>query len=332
MKKKLLDFKNDNNLFRHLTELFELQVNQFEYNGLPETIPAEFLEMYLLINGTVAIGKVPDKDEIYCAIGSYNGDYNGYLPDEYTAAVVGLGEISGKWYGDNKTIVVGINNNLRIPEYDIPFTADVLTQVDISEHCNVLFSRFARLPFADNDKEKTQIESAIKSIIRGDVTAVASRDETDSFEKFIDGAMEKEKFLDLVDVDKINGLQYLNQYRDNVVKRFLCRRGYMVQTTSKLAQQTSVEMHGADSYSFLYPLNQLKARQKMCDDINAVFGLSVSVDFNPILKKVYDGFMTEPEPENVSRETNEPDDNEPDDNEPDNNNDQKDGENNDTNS
>lgn len=327
MKKKLLDFKNKDNFFRHLTQLFELQVNQFVYDGLPDSIPAEFLEMYLLINGTVAIGKTPNDNTIYCAIGSYNGDYNGYLPDEYTAAVIGKDEISGKWYGDNKTVVVGLNNNMRTPEFDIPFTADVLTQVDISENCNVLFARFARLPFADNDKEKAQIESAIKSIMRGDVSAVASRDESDSFEKFIEGGIEKEKFLDLVDVDKINGLQYLNQYRDNIVKRFLCRRGYMVQTTSKLAQQTSIEMHGADSYSFLYPLNQLKCREKMCEEINSLFGLNVSVDFNPILKKVYSDFMNPPD-QNVSHETNDPDDNnkpdEPDDTN-DGNNEPKDG-------
>ena len=77
----------------------------------------------------------------------------------------------------------------------------------------------------------------------------------------------------------------------------------MVQTTSKLAQQTNAEMHGADSYAFLYPLNQLKTRRKMCDDINNMFGLSVSVSFNPILQKVYERYMTDPEPENVSRET-----------------------------
>lgn len=304
MKKKILEFKNRDNLFRHMCQLFELQIHQFEYDGLPDTLPPEFLEFYLLINGTVAIGHADKSDDIYCAVGSYTGNYNGYLPTEYAAAVLDIGEIRGFWYGENKNIVVGKNNNFRAPEFDIPFTANVLTQVDISEDCNVIFSRFVKLPFADNDKEKTQLESAIKSIAKGDYTAVFSRDTANSFEKFIEGGIEKDKFLELVDVDKINGLQYLNQYRDNIVKRFLSRRGYMVQTTSKLAQQTNTEMHGADSYSFLYPLNQLKARQQMCEELNTVFGLNCSVKFNPILEKVYKDFMTEPEKEeNVSRET-----------------------------
>lgn len=136
--------------------------------------------------------------------------------------------------------------------------------------------------------------------------AIASRDTESTFEKFLEESVKRDdKFLDLVDVDKIDGLQYLNQYRDNVMKRFLTRRGYMVQTTAKLAQQTNSEIHGFDSYSFLYPLQQLKQREKMCNEMNTLFNLNVSVKFNPILQKVYDRFMTDPEQnENVSRETN----------------------------
>ena len=295
MKRRMIDFKNRDNYFRHLSQLFTIQFTQFVYDGLPETIPAEFLEFYLLINGTVAIGPVQElkDDRIYCAIGSYNGDINGYLPSNYTAAVTGLGEISGKWYGPDNDIVVGLNNSTRAPEFDIPFTADVLSQVDISENMNVIFARFSRLPFADNDKQKAQIESAIKSIIKGDPLAVATKDTSNAFEEFIsDGRNSGDKFLDLVDVDKIDGLQYLNQYHDNVVKRFLLRRGYMMTTTSKMAQQTNAELHGADSYALLYPAEQLRCRQKMCEQINSLYGLNVSVDYNPILKRVYESYFT----------------------------------------
>lgn len=306
--KRIQEFKNDNNLYRILCELFEMQINQFVYDGLPDTIPAEFLEFYLLINGTCAIGKADNNDgEIYCAVGSYNDDYNGYLPKGYTAAVIDIGEISGDWFGKNKSIVVGKNNVLGSREMDIPFTAEILSQVDISEQCNVIFSRFCRLPFAENDKEKAAIESAINSIIKGDLTAIASRDIDTTFEKYLNDSIRKDdKFLDLVDVDKIDGLQYLNQYRDNVLKRFLLRRGYMVQTTAKLAQQTNSEIHGFDSYSLLYPLQQLKQREKMCAEINELFGLNVSVKFNPILEKVYRDYLTEPEPVD-DPEPNDPD-------------------------
>lgn len=309
-KKRLMEFKNRDNYLRHLTTLFDLQVRQFVYTGLPDTIPAEFLEFFLLINGTVAIGKVKElgNDEIYCATGGYNGDYNGYLPKEYTAAVTGLGEISGYWYGDNKTIVVGCNNLMRAPEFDIPYTAEVLSQIDISERCNVIFARMARLPYADNDKQRAAIESAIQSIIKGDPFSTFTRDAVDKFEQFLESSsyQDKEKFLDLVDPDKINGLQYLNQYRDNVMKRWLARRGYMIQTTSKLAQQTDSEIHGSDSYAMLYPLEQLGCRKKMCEQMSEVLQTECSVDFNPIFKKVYDDYMADPQEQQPEQQTEQP--------------------------
>lgn len=305
--KQLLGFKNTNNYLRHLVTLFSLQCSQFVYDGLPETLPQEFIEYYLALNGTIAVGKVTglcDSSDIYLAMGAYNGNNNGYLPEEYTAAVTGLGEISGKWYGDNKTIVVGKNNLMGAPEFDIPFTAEVLSQVDISEKVNVIFARLNRIPYADNDTEKQGIESAIKSIVEGDVYAVANRNVKSKFDEFLEQSrVEGEKFLDLVDVDKINGLQYLNQYRDNIMKRFLSRRGYMVQTTSKLAQQTNSEIHGSDSYALLYPLEQLRERKKMVESINSLFGTSITVRFNEILAKVYKDYMSDPEKKEQTEQT-----------------------------
>ena len=322
--KQLLGFKNTNNYLRHLVTLFSLQCSQFVYEGLSETLPQEFLEYYLALNGTIAIGKVTelgDSSELYIAMGAYNGNYNGYLPEEYTAAVTGIGEISGKWYGDNKTIVVGKNNLMGSPEFDIPFTAEVLSQVDISEKVNVIFARLSRIPYADNDTEKTGLETAIKAIVEGDIYAVANRNVKSKFEEFLEQSkVETDKFLDLVDVDKINGLQYLNQYRDNIMKRFLSRRGYMVQTTSKLAQQTNSEIHGSDSYALLYPLEQLRERQKMVKNINSLFGTSITVRFNEILEKVYRDYMTDPDdkqPDDKQPDDKQPDDKQPDDKQPD---------------
>ena len=77
MNKRLLGFKNKNNYLRHLIDLFGLQCGQFVYKGLPDTLPAEYIELYLAINGTVAIGKVSelgDKSDLYAAIGRHNGD------------------------------------------------------------------------------------------------------------------------------------------------------------------------------------------------------------------------------------------------------------------
>ena len=305
--KHIQDLKNENNYFRYLVELLNVQTTQFVYTGLPETIPAEFLELYLTVNGSVGIGKPKGEQEIYCAMGSYHGNVKGYLPDSYAAAVVGIDDIDGKI---NESVVVGINNLSRTPDYDIAFTANLLNEIDISENVNVIFTRLSRLPFADNDKEKAQIEQAIKAIIKGDPLAVASRYCENVFDEFLrEGKKEKERFFDLVEPEKINCLQYLNQFRDNIFKRFLIRRGYMFNVTSKLAQQTNDEIHGSDKYSVLYPIEQLECRKKMCENLKKVFDIDVTVDFNPVLKLIVDSVLN-PKTEEQAIESGEKNNNE----------------------
>lgn len=286
--------------FRLYTELMEICLQQFVYTGLPDTIPAEFLEFYLAINGTVAIGKTDNgTNEIYCAIGSYTGDYNGYLPREYCAAVNSIGEIRGDW---SKDIVVGINNKLRLPDFDISDTADILTECATSENINVLFSRFLRIPFADDETQKAAIIAAIDSLINGNVKAVTTRN---AISEYLTNGIQNsrnDKFLDLVEPDKVKNLQYLNQFHDNMLKRFLMRRGYMFNVTSKMAQQTNDELHGSDHIALIYPLQQFECRQKMIDECNVRFGWNATVELNPLLKNVYDNVINYNNDENNESE------------------------------
>ena len=296
------------NAFRNFNDLFEYQINQFKYTGLPDTVPAEFLEGFYAVNGTVGVGYIGN--DVYCAAGSYNGDVNGYLPKSYTAAVNGIGEINGDWYGDNATVVVGINNKLRLPELDLIHIAEILTEVDTSEICNVIFSRFLRIPYAENDTQKQSIQECIDKIIKGDVKAVATRNAITDYLTSGGSTFKNDKFLDLVDPDMIHNLQYLCQYRDNIMKRYFMRRGYMFNVTTKMAQQTNDELHGSDDLAMLYPLQQLECRQKFIEECNAMFGWNATVEFNPILKNVYDRVMNYKKDENNEQDIMKNDDSE----------------------
>lgn len=261
-------------------EMLTDALSTFMYDGLPDTIPAEWLEGYLITNGTVGIGKIGG--ELYCAAGGYCGNYNGYLPDHYLAEVVSKGELYGVW---GKDIAVGWNNAIRTPDLDIWHTADMLTEVDISERIVTVFTRLLRIPKAKDDAEKEAIEEAIKALLKGDLTAVAS---SNTLQDLVGSASDADHFLDLVDPQQVDQLQYLNQYRDNLIKRYMQRRGHSMTITTKLAQQTNAEMHGADSYSMIYPLQQLHYRQLMCDEINRLFGTSITVEFSELVKNNYD--------------------------------------------
>lgn len=261
-------------------EMLTDALSTFVYDGLPETLPAEWLEGNLITNGTVGVGKIDGK--LYCAAGGYCGNYNGYLPDHYRAEVLNKGQLYGEW---GKDLVVGWNNAIRTPDLDIWHTADMLTEVDISERIVTVFTRLLRIPKAKDDAEKEAIEEAIKSLLKGDLTAVAS---SNTLQDLVGSASDADRFLDLVDPQQVDQLQYLNQYRDNLIKRFMQRRGHSMTITSKLAQQTNAEMHGADSYSMIYPLQQLHYRQLMCNNINRLFGTSITVELSELVKNNYD--------------------------------------------
>lgn len=261
-------------------EMLTDALSTFVYDGLPETLPAEWLEGNLITNGTVGVGKIDGK--LYCAAGGYCGNYNGYLPDHYRAEVLNKGQLYGEW---GKDLVVGWNNAIRTPDLDIWHTADMLTEVDISERIVTVFTRLLRIPKAKDDAEKEAIEEAIKSLLKGDLTAVAS---SNTLQDLVGSASDADRFLDLVDPQQVDQLQYLNQYRDNLIKRYMQRRGHSMTITSKLAQQTNAEMHGADSYSMIYPLQQLHYRQLMCEEINRLFGTSITVEFSELVKNNYD--------------------------------------------
>ena len=278
--------------------LMEIDLSVFVYKGLPDTVPAEFMEAGYRMNGTVCFGKVRELGEsspIYCAPGAYNGEYNGYLPDSYTAAVLGVGEISGRWYGDSPEVVVGCNNLMRAPDFDIVNTAESLAEIELSEAINVIFSRFLRIPYADNETERDAILAAIDNIIKGNIKAYTSRNAIKEYLTSGTLGAKADKFLDLVDVDKVRDLQYLTQYRDNKLKQYLMRRGYMFNVTSKLAQQTTDEIHGSDTIAMIYPLEQLECRRRTIEKCNELFGWEASVDLNPLLKRTLEDILADPE-------------------------------------
>lgn len=286
-------------LSMHWIELNQVALSKFEYTGLPETVPAEWVEGYFISNGTAGVGELNDK--LYACGGGYAGNVNGYLPDKYYGAVQGIGTLEGDAVGTatneelqiggvvGKDIVVGWNNSMLAPDMDIIDTAARLTEADTSEDLNILFSRLLRIPIARNDKEKEIIKTAIQSILEGKIDAVSS---ALSLNEIVSGEKGEMQFLDLVDIKDVDKLQYLNQYHDNIMKRFYQRHGHAMQITSKLAQQTNAEIHGADTISMIYPLQQLKYRKKFCEDLNKTFGekynFNCSVEFSELWKNNYD--------------------------------------------
>lgn len=263
--------------------MLNVLISMFKWENLPDTVPAEFLETYLITNGTAGFQKIGN--EYLVGMGGYQGDMNPYdIGTEYMAVIINRPQMLGTV---NKDICVAINNYTRTPDFDIVKYSTILSEIDTSEKINVLFSRMSRIPKVADEKERIAIINSIKAIQEGKVDAVVSKN---IMQDLINGNSNTE-FLDLVDVKDIDKLQYLNQYYDNIFKRFCTEYGISYRTTSKLAQQTESEARGNDVLSMTYPLVKLKCRQRFCDEVNAMYGLNISCNFSECWSENYDSLI-----------------------------------------
>ena len=263
--------------------MLNVLISMFKWENLPDTVPAEFLETYLITNGTAGFQKIGN--EYLVGMGGYQGDMNPYnIGSEYMAVIINKPQMLGTV---NKDICVAINNYTRTPDFDIVKYSTILSEIDTSEKINVLFSRMSRIPKVGDEKERIAIINSIKAIQEGKVDAVVSKN---IMQDLINGNSNTE-FLDLVDVKDIDKLQYLNQYYDNIFKRFCTEYGISYRTTSKLAQQTESEARGNDVLSMTYPLVKLKCRQRFCDEVNAMYGLNISCNFSECWSENYDSLI-----------------------------------------
>lgn len=255
----------------HWFDLFHILLSRTEWEGLPDTIPEEYLKGFAIINGTVGVGEC--NGSLWCFDGSYHGDVIGYLPNKYQGALPNM-NFDG-FVG--KDIVVGWNNATRTPEFSLMKYSSILTEIDVSEKVNVLFSRFMRIPKASDEKDKAAIVQTIKNIADGKFDAVVSSNIQSDARELIGDTTVTEPFIDLTDVDKVDKLQYLNQYRENVMKRFWATYGQKSSVGSKLAQMSTTEVEVGDSIPIIGLNSWLHYQKKLSEDLNRVFGLNTSV-------------------------------------------------------
>ena len=271
--KKEFDSRN------HFLNLLIVLISMFEWKNLPDTIQPEILEKVLISDGTACFGKINGK--IYTGFGSFTGEERNFIPPGYQFVNTGIGDFQGII---GKDCEVCFNNSMRYPDLILFQYESILTEIDVSERCNVLFSRLLRIPRVKDTKEKTAIEDSVKDILNGNFNAVISENIQQTLLSDSETHPEN-RFFDLTEVSSVDKLQYLNQYRDNIIKRFFQMYGQGMQSTAKLAQQTTDELHGNDAVSMILPYDRLNQRKKFCERVNKMFNLNVSVDFSEPFKE-----------------------------------------------
>ena len=245
--------------------------SMFKYEGLPDTIPAKWLENYLLVNGFTVF--IKDGDDLICTYAGVGAD-----PDVYfipTKAIVSNPYLKDKSaareYTRDVDCVVMYNDTYcqgllpMLKKY-----CAQMVEIDVSFYLNTVMSRGTAVLSATDDNTKASAELWLKHIKEGKLGVIgesnftlADRDLTVNRLTGTDGTL----------TNLIEAMQYVKAslYNDlGLQANYNMKREAINAGESQLTEDQ------------LHPLidNMLKERQEGLDRVNKMFGTNITVSFN----------------------------------------------------
>lgn len=261
---------NDLTLSADYFELFQIVLAMFDYDGLPWR--KEFIEDLLLRYGWAAIGK--DDNGVHVGYISYNELDENNIPIGQATLVTRHGyELRGEI---DKDIVIGFNNDARLPELKLEFYANLFNETDISIKSIIQKARLNPVPLARDSKIEKALNELMGEIKAGNTKAIGYDGLRDDL---IEGA-EPVTMLHLTEPEHTDKLQYMSKFYDDLLRRVLTFYGHPLSSASKMAQVTSAELEGYTTYSRIYPNAMLNNRKDFIERCNTILGTNFSVDFS----------------------------------------------------
>lgn len=280
----------NNTTVEYILSFIEKMLNIFVWEGLPESLPDWAIEKGLILSGKVGITN--DKERGLTAfVGEYGGTLNPYgIGDTFVGTYIGDTSSHNRLVGQD--CVVGWNNKLGISDlHMIQRYSNLLSETDTSIIIQLLNSRLTKLPVAENETEKRQIEECFNAIKKGEIKAI-----TKKFQN-LDGTTNINA-LQITDPHDIEYMQDLSRFYDEIRKRSSIELlGIDITSKDKKAQTSSDEVNAYATYSKVTLNDKLNARKKLADDINNLFGTEISVDLNEFYKEAKNDIIRDYESE-----------------------------------
>lgn len=271
----------------HADELRQLHYSMFEYGNLPDTVDPFYIEEYLQsgepqgyiawwrLNASETSPGFPEGSLIVssAALGT---DLNPYGEGTEVIAVTANGKerrFKSRYEDD---VVVGFNNILKTPCYDIEVDAETLSEVDISLLYLIHYTRLYPIFKAADEKTRDKIITAFKNMEVGKPLTIIDQPLLE--ELGIETQSIKTETLTNPELAKV--IQFTSKLREDIKRWHFTKYGQTINSSSKLAQETVDEVNGAVSASLIIPLSMLAARRAMIDEVNRKFGTDITVDFS----------------------------------------------------
>lgn len=253
-------------------------LEMFEYKNLPDTIPHEILDKYLMINGIACITKDPD-DQLRVFYGNLGGKQDCYYrPTEFIIANPHFKKTFSKnckVLGDDEHDGVLMRNDscwqglhAMLSRYSCLLAENTLT-LRVSD----VLLRITTMLSAPTDKEKVSAEEFLHSIENGELGVIAEN-------AFFDG-------VKMQNPPSNNG-SYLTQfieYQQYLKGSFYNEVGLSANYNMK--REAIGKGESTLDQDSLLPLceNMLKTRREDIEKVNQMYGTDISVDFSSAWKE-----------------------------------------------
>lgn len=239
--------------------------SMFVYTGLPDTIPVQWLESYLQRNGSCCIAEVDGK--LYALLGNAGGELDEYYqPTTYTVANPAL-KLS-------KTYKIGEDCVYCKNDYDalgltplISRYCGLMTENLITVRISDINMRMMNLLSAPDDNTFQSTKQYLKDLEEGKLGVVGES-------PFFEGLRLQSKGVGNGDymIQFIELQQYL---KGSMYNELGINANFNMKREALSGQEVALNDDA------LMPLidDMLKQRRAMCDELNRLFGLEVSVDY-----------------------------------------------------
>lgn len=250
----------------------------FKYEGLPDSIPRQYLENYLLVNGHCVIGKDlrhPEDENIYAFVGAAGGEPDIYYrPTRYMVANPSL-QTSNQYYisttdpNHEPNAVLVRNDTMWQGLYPMMARyASLIAENLLTIRTADVMLRVLALITAPDDSSRLAADQFLKDITDGHLASIAEN-------RFLDG-------IRMQNPPSNNG-SYLTQFielHQYLVGSFYNEVG--LNANYNMKREALSESETGLNDDSLMPLceDMLRCRQEDMDRVNSMFGTSIQVSLD----------------------------------------------------
>lgn len=275
-----IDFENVETLKKlHIRMMLNRCMRMFKWNGLPESLPARFIEQNYIINGFVGIAETDKIRSFFGGMGGVLDEY--YLPSVFIVANPWLKlnkefkiyrEYHEEEFDKNTMCLIGLNDTFGYGLYPlIEKYAIQLATNEITLNVADINSRAINILTATSDSAYNSVKMFLKDLVKGKIAHVRESLITDNDVRSL-------PFNSQTNGGITNLIELQQYYKASFYNEIGLNANYNMKRES--IQQNESDMN----HDSLRPLidDMLYQRQQLAEQMNKCFGLNVTVEFDSI--------------------------------------------------